>query len=120
MILVDSSVWIEHLRKGSDKLKELLGAGQVIIHAFVIGELALGHLSKRDLILRYLQDLPQAIQAGDEEVLKFITGQSLSATGIGYVDVHLLASARLTSAALWTHDRRLKEVAGRLGLGYAF
>ena len=116
MILVDTSVWVDHLRKGDAGLKALLGAGQVLTHSFVIGELALGNLRQRDAILQSLQDLPPAIMAGDSEVLGFIERNALFELGIGYVDAQLLASARLSVAHLWTHDKRLHEVAVRLGL----
>lgn len=116
MILVDTSVWVDHLRKGDARLKALLGAGQVLVHSFVIGELALGNLRQREAILQSLQDLPQAVPAGDGEVLGFIERNALFGLGIGYVDAQLLASARLSAAPLWTHDKRLHEVAFRLGL----
>ncbi len=116
MILVDTSVWVDHLRKGDAGLKALLGAGQVLIHSFVISELALGNLRQRDAILQSLHDLPPAVMAGDGEVLGFIERNALFGLGIGYVDAQLLASARLSAALLWTHDKRLHEVAVRLGL----
>lgn len=116
MILVDTSVWVDHLRRGEARLKALLGAGQVLIHSFVIGELALGNLRQRNAILQSLQDLPQAVSADSGEVLGFIERNALFGLGIGYVDAQLLASARLSAALLWTHDKRLHEVASRLGL----
>ena len=116
MILVDSSIWIDHLRSGSSALVELLSHGQVLAHPFIIGELALGTLRKRDIVLRYLRNLPQAIVADENEVLDFIERYSLSGLGIGYIDAHLLASARLSSARLWTRDKRLHEAALKLKL----
>jgi hypothetical protein len=116
MILADSSVWVDHLRHGDARLKTLLGVGQVITHSFVVGELALGNLRQRDAVLQSLRDLPQAVMASDEEVLDFIERHALPGSGIGYIDAHLLASARLTAAYLWTRDKRLNEVATRLGL----
>jgi predicted nucleic acid-binding protein len=116
MILVDTSVWVDHLRKGDARLKASLGAGQVLVHSCVIGELALGNLRQRDAILQSLQDLPQAVRAGDGEVLGFIEQSALYGLGIGYVDAQLLASARLSAALLWTHDKRLHNVAVGLGL----
>ncbi len=98
MIVVDTSAWVDHLRKGDARLKALLGAGQVLVHSFVIGELALGNLRQRDAILQSLQDLPQAASAGDGEVLDFIERNALFGLGIGYVDAQLLASARLSAA----------------------
>lgn len=114
MILVDSSIWVDHLRRGDARLEALLGIGQVLTHAFVVGELALGSLRQRDIVLRSLLDLPQAVQASDDEALAFIERHALAGLGIGYVDVHLLASARLTAACLWTRDKRLHEVAMKL------
>lgn len=117
MILVDSSVWIDHLRGGEPVLAGLLDTGRVLAHPFVIGELALGNLRQRDIILGALRDLPQAVVAGDDEVFRFIEQQSLFGLGIGYVDAHLLAAVRLTpGASLWTRDKRLHAVAGRLSL----
>jgi predicted nucleic acid-binding protein len=120
LILVDTSVRVDHLRASSKALAALLDAGQVLAHPFVIGELALAKLRPRDLILRDLQDLPQASVATDREVLHFIDRNALDGLGIGYIDAHLLTSARLTAgAALWTKDRRLNDVALRLGLAAA-
>ncbi len=117
MILVDSSVWIDHLRSSDATLTGLLGGGQVLAHPFVIGELAMGSLRQRDAILNALRDLPQATVAGDDEVLGFIDQHRLFGLGIGYVDAHLLAAARLTAgASLWTRDKRLHDVAIRAGL----
>ena len=117
MILVDSSVWVDHLRSGNATLGRMLDTGRVLAHPFVVGELALGSLRQRDVILTALQELPQAVVASEVEVLRFINLQALHGLGIGYVDVHLLASARLTSGgSLWTRDKRLHAVAEQLGL----
>jgi predicted nucleic acid-binding protein len=117
VILVDTSIWVDHLRTGRPGLAELLDAGLVLIHPFVIGELALGSLRQRDRVLSTLQNLPQAVVASDREVLHFIKQHALFGLGIGYVDAHLLASVRLTaSGGLWTGDKRLSGVAERLGL----
>jgi hypothetical protein len=117
VILVDTSVWIDHLRGGDRHLAALLEAGSVLAHAFVTGELALGDLKQRDLILTSLHDLPQAAVATDAEVLHFIEETALFRSGIGYVDAHLLAAVRLTAGArLWTRDKRLAQVARELGL----
>ncbi len=118
MILVDTSVWVNHLRHDDVKLKALLIEGRVLAHPFVIGELALGSLRNRDLVLQLLSDLPQAITASETEVLDFIKRHALFGLGIGYIDAHLVASARLSSAILWTHDKRLHEAAIKLGLSY--
>ncbi len=120
MILVDTSVWVEHLRSASAMLGELLDEGEVLGHPFVVGEVALGNLRQRDDILRALQRLPQAASASHREVLHFIDREALYGRGIGYVDAHLLAAARLTvGAKLWTRDRRLQVVAVQLGLATA-
>lgn len=117
MILADTSIWTDHLRATDAALVRLLEAGQVLAHAFVSGELALGSLRQRDIILDSLADLPQALVATDQEVLHFIGTNVLFGLGIGYVDVHLLASARLTpDATLWTRDKRLHAVAKQHGL----
>jgi predicted nucleic acid-binding protein len=120
VILVDTSVWVEHLHSGNEELAALLNGGEVLAHPFVIGELALGNLLPRDRFLSDLRDLPQAIVAEDEEVLRMINRQALFGRGIGYVDAHLLAAARLTNGSqLWTRDRRLQAVAAQLGLAAA-
>jgi predicted nucleic acid-binding protein len=120
MILVDTSVWIDHLRTGDKSLSNLLDAGRVLAHPFVTGELALGNLRQRAIILDALSDLPQAKVATDTEVRHFIDGHALFGRGIGYVDAHLLAAVRLTAgAALWTRDKRLQKVADRLKLAMA-
>ncbi len=120
MILVDTSVWVDHLRADNTALAALLDAGRVFIHPFVIGELALGALRQRETVLTALSDLPLAIVATDPEVLIFIERHALFGRGVGYVDAHLLASARLTAgAALWTKDRKLHNVADALGLAAA-
>ncbi|MBI1868863.1 MAG: type II toxin-antitoxin system VapC family toxin [Methylocystis sp.] len=117
MILVDTSVWIDHFRRNDAALAGLLDSQQVLTHPFVIGELALGNLRQRNAILSALQDLPQANVATDGEALGFITRHSLFGQGVGYIDAHLLASAALTpNASLWTRDTRLRAVADRLSL----
>jgi predicted nucleic acid-binding protein len=117
VILVDSSLWIDHLRHPSEILADLLGRRQVVIHPFIIGELALGHLSPRDLILEMLQDLNHVATADDAEVLRLVERERLFGLGLGYVDAHLLASSRLTPGTwLWTRDRRLAAAAEHLSL----
>jgi predicted nucleic acid-binding protein len=117
VILVDSSVWVDHLRSGDAALAKLLQDSQVLVHPFVIGELALGHLKKRAMILPDLQRLPQAVLAHDEEVLRFIDRHTLYGLDIGYVDAHLLTSVRLTAdGSLWTRDKKLHGIAKQLGL----
>lgn len=117
MILVDTSVWIDHLRTGEPELVALLQDGQVLAHPWVTGELALGRLSRRSEILGLLGHLPQAEVATEHEVLAVIDNHQLFGLGIGYVDAHLLAATMLTSGArLWTRDKRLAAVADQLGV----
>lgn len=117
MILVDTSVWIDHFRHGDVRLQQVLADGSAMVHPFVIGELALGSLRQRGVILESLAALPQATVAAPEEVLVLIAAEALHGRGIGYVDAHLVASVRLTpGAVLWTRDRRLATVAEEMGL----
>jgi predicted nucleic acid-binding protein len=117
MILVDTSVWIDHLRNNEPVLAELLLQNQVLCHSFVRGELALGNLQQRNKILTALDDLPQAPLVFTEEVNIFIENHQLFGLGIGYVDAHLLASTRLLgNARVWTRDKRLLLVATKLKL----
>jgi len=120
VILVDTSVWIDHLRAGNEMLRRLLDRGLVLGHPFVTGELALGNLRQREMILAALAALPQASLASDGEVLHFIEEHALYGFGIGYVDAHLLAAARLMPGpTLWTRDTRLRSAATRLDLAMA-
>jgi predicted nucleic acid-binding protein len=116
VILVDTSVWVEHLRRGVPRLATLLQEGEVLIHPWVIGELACGKLRNRSQVLELLQGLPAATVASDAEVLLLIERERLMGQGIGYIDVNLLASARLSHCRLWTQDRRLAAVAEGQGL----
>jgi predicted nucleic acid-binding protein len=109
MVLVDTSVWVNHLRRGDTQLEKLLLAGEVACHPFVIGELACGNIKNRSEILALLQALPAVPTVDLAEYLYFIEQNHLSGTGIGFVDVHLLASAQLSGIPLWTKDKRLKE-----------
>ena len=119
MILVDSSVWVAHLRTNESALVELLNTGRVLSHPFVIGELACGNLKNRKAVLSLLQDLPAAPVATDEEALFFIDSHGLMGRGIGYVDTHLLASVSLAGTGLlWTRDKRLNAVAGSMRLAF--
>lgn len=116
-VLADTSVWVGHLRAGDEDLGALLNQAQVLIHPFVIGELACGNLSQRAELLALLKSLPGINVANDDEVLFFIEQHALMGRGIGYVDVHLLASVALESEArLWTRDKRLDSVAADLGM----
>lgn len=118
MVLVDTSVWIRHFREGDPYLARLLDAGEVLCHPFIVGELACGNLKNRREILSLLQLLPQATQAKNEEVLQFVEQHRLMGKGLGYIDVHLSASALLTGVPLWALDKRLNEANEGLGLRY--
>jgi predicted nucleic acid-binding protein len=117
VILVDTSIWVDHLRANDPALAALLDRGQVLSHPFVTGEVALGYLRQRSIKLGALAELPEAVLATPAEVMQFIESHTLWGTGIGLVDAHLLVSTRLTpDAKLWTRDRRLSGVAEDLGL----
>lgn len=119
MILVDTSVWVDHLRGGDPVLGKFLERGHVLTHPFVIGEIALGTLRQRDRVLDALGNLPRVQMATDCEVLSFIAVNEVHGLGIGYVDAHLLAGVRLTpGTTLWTRDKRLHGVAERLNIHY--
>jgi predicted nucleic acid-binding protein len=120
MILIDTSVWVDHFRVGEVGLSRLLQDGRVLMHPFVLGEIALGRLRQRKLVLDSLADLPRAEQATDDEVLHFIEEMTLAGAGIGYVDAHLLAATRLTAgASLWTRDKRLSQISSSMNLSAA-
>ncbi len=116
MILVDTSVWVDHLRVADRQLAGLLQEEAVLCHPFVVGELACGALRHRSEILELFRSLPQAPLVEHEEVLAFVEAHALMRSGLGWVDVHLLASARLAGERFWTRDRRLAQAAGRLGI----
>lgn len=119
MILVDTSVWVDHMRANDKALTALLDTGMVLAHPFVIGALALGNLRQREIVLNALADLPRASVATDAEVLHFIERHALFGRGIGYIDAHLLAAVQLTAGAeLWTNDKRLHGVAAQLGWAF--
>ncbi|WP_369062404.1 PIN domain-containing protein [Caulobacter sp. 73W] len=119
MILVDSSVWVGHFREPNDQLVRLLEGRQVLCHPFISGEIALGNLRRRDIVLTSLRRLPQAVVARDSEVTDLVERKSLHGRGVGYFDVHLLASALVTpDAQLWSNDRRLALIASELGVAF--
>jgi len=119
MILVDTSVWIEHLRKGVPELVRLLQSSQVLMHPFVRGELACGNLSNRNELLRLLAALPVAREATHGEVMFYIENRKLMGKGIGFVDAHLLTATSLTDqTTLWTYDKNLARLATRLGIAH--
>ncbi len=116
MVLVDTSVWVAHLRADLPRLQAFLRNGEVLCHPFILGELACGNLKNRREILDLLEALPSAEVAERDEVLKFIEQHRLMGKGLGYIDVHLLVSALLSNGLLWTMDKRLKEAAKTLGI----
>ena len=118
MVLVDTSVWVSHLREGNTRLAELLDNGMVLCHPFIIGELACGNLKDRTVILSYLKLLPMCVQTDHEEVLSFIEDNRLMGQGLGYVDFHLITSAILTGVSVWTLDKKLAYTADRLNINY--
>lgn len=119
MVLVDTSVWIDHLRNKEPLLVNLLENNRVLSHPFVRGELALGNLKQRALILGFLDNLPQSPVAFADEINPFIETHALFGLGIGFIDVHLLASTQLAlNAKLWTRDKRLLNAAMRLNVAY--
>lgn len=118
MILVDTSVWIDHFHSSDEDLKELLLSGQVCIHPYVLGELSCGNISNRKEILSLLKALPGIDPVLDEEVFMFIEERKLYGKGLGFVDIHLLASAMISQVPVWTRDKSLKRVAGELGISY--
>lgn len=116
MVLVDTSVWVEHFRHGNIGLDFLLNEGQVVCHPFIIGELACGNLKNRSQILSLLDTLSTAIVVEHEEVMGFIEKHRLMGKGLGYIDMHLITSAMLTHVPLWTLDKKLDSTSAALGL----
>ena len=118
MVLVDTSIWVLHLRKGNACLKALLEKAEVVCHPSIIGELACGNIKNRTEILSSLHALPAAVVAKHEEVLRFIESHHLMGRGLGLIDIHLLASALLTRVPLWTADKRLRAASTELNIAY--
>ena len=118
MVLVDTSVWVSHLRDGNAELANLLNDGRVLCHPLIVGELACGNLKDREAILSFLQLLPMSIEAEHEEVLSFIAINRLMGKGMGYVDVHLMTSAVLTGVSVWTLDKHLAQAADSMHIKY--
>ena len=118
MVLVDTSIWVNHLRKGDRHLEKLLMDGEVVCHPFIIGELACGNIGNRNEILSLLKTLPSTPTVDMAECLFFVERNHLFGVGIGFVDVHLLASAKLSGTRLWTADKKLKEAALHLKISY--
>ncbi len=118
MVIVDTSIWVAHLRQGSGHLRELLLDATVVCHPFIIGELACGNIKNREEILSLLQTLPMAPTVTLYELLYFIEQSGMMGKGIGFVDAHLLASAKLTGAPMWTSDKRMRSAAIELDVAY--
>ena len=118
MILLDTSVWVDHLRLGDALVVQALESGQAAVHSFVIGELACGNLKSRAGVIGLLQALSQVPTATDDEVLYFIDKHQLMGRGIGYVDAHLLAASTISGSLLWTRDKRLRSIATEQGVAY--
>lgn len=116
MTLADTSVWVDHLRRSRHGLAALLEDDEVLCHPFVVGELACGSLANRDRFLRLLSALPRAVVAEHEEVVRLVDDRRIHGRGLGWVDMHLLASSILEGCALWTLDKRLEAVASELGV----
>ena len=118
MILVDTSIWVEHLRSGSIHLKSILEEGEVACHPFIIGELACGNMKNRKEVISLLQALPFTKAATDDEIIHFIEANQIMGIGLGLVDVHLLASSLLSNVHLWTTDKSLIAAAKKLNVNY--
>ena len=119
MVLVDTSIWVSHLRHGNSRLQKLLEAGRVASHPFIIGELACGNISNRTEIISLMQALPMVDAVEHEELLIFIEHNKMMGTGLGFVDVHLLAAAMLAGIPLWTQDKKLKQACSRLNIDFS-
>lgn len=118
MILVDTSVWIDHFHHSDEALKKLLLSNQVCIHPFILGELSCGNISNRKEVLALLRSLGSVDMVLDEEVFILIDNRKLYGKGLGFIDIHLLASAMIHHVPIWTRDNTLKRVAGELGIYY--
>ncbi len=119
MVLVDTSVWVSHLRHGNPKLQEMLQEGKVVSHTFIIGELACGNIRNRTEIISLMQSLPMLDSIEHEELLLFIEHNKMMGTGLGFVDVHLMAAAMLAGIPLWTQDKKLKQACSTLGIDFS-
>ena len=118
-VLVDTSVWVDHLRRGNQTFSAMLEEGGVLCHPLVVGELACGNLRNRNEILELLLALPRAYSVTFEEALVFLGTENLHGRGLGWIDVQLLASAKLSACPLWTLDRRLAKAALESGVGFS-
>ncbi|MEO5894455.1 MAG: PIN domain-containing protein [Vicinamibacterales bacterium] len=116
MTLVDTAVWIDHFRASLPALVRMLHDGEVAGHVFVVGELVLGHLRRREETVALLAELPTLKTASHDDLLRFVGKHALAGTGVGWIDAHLLCAAASAGVPLWTHDRALRKQAARLGL----
>lgn len=116
MILVDTSVWISHLRRHNQRLDDLLGTEVIFCHPFIIGELCCGNLKNRPTVLSLLDELPKVPVVTQEEAMGFIESNRLMGIGLGFVDIHLLASCQMNDLSIWTEDKPLQKAAHSLGL----
>ena len=119
MVLVDTSVWIDHFRKTNDRLSVLLDNDEVAMHPFVLGELACGNLVNRKEIISLLLALPHVTKVEDDELLLFLDRRALMGRGVGLIDVHLLASCHLEACSLWTKDKRLRAIATEMNIEFS-
>jgi predicted nucleic acid-binding protein len=119
MVLVDTSVWVSHLRDGDVELEKLLNDAQVMCHPFIICEIACGNINNRTEVLSLLKNLPQAARAEHEEVIYFIERHALMGKGLGFVDMHLAASARISGIRIWTLDKRFDRINKKLKISYS-
>jgi len=118
MVLIDTSIWVEHLRHGHGEVTSLLLKGEVVSHRFVIGELACGFIRNRNEVLSLLRSLPSAVEADHDEAMGFLEENQLMGKGLGLIDIHLMASAFLSGMPLWTLDKKLRHESSRLGIAY--
>ena len=118
MVLADTSIWVEHLRKGNSDLSILLRDGNIFCHPFVIGELACENIKNRNKSLNYLQHLPSCTNVSNEEVLTFLEKRKLMGKGLGLIDAHLLSSALISKTLIWTLDKPLREIATSLKISF--
>jgi predicted nucleic acid-binding protein len=119
MVLVDTSIWIDHFRNSNDQLVELLNDGEVICHPLIIGELACGHIKNRKEILSDLQALPQSSVIEHDEIMLFIDKNQIMGKGLGYIDMAILASSLVTGIPLWTFDQKLSVIAKKFNIHFS-
>ncbi len=119
MVLVDTSIWIDHFRNSNDQLVELLNDGEVFCHPFILGELACGNIKNRKEIIAALKALPQSSLIEHDEIMIFIENNKIMGKGLGYIDVAILASSLVTDIPLWTFDQRLNAIAKKFKLNHS-